>query len=235
MLNPRFPIRVRGPPGAPQPLRYRYYGEEKHEDRVTAGISPRRLWERGTLRGVRNTVSHRERYSVREDGLRHEPGRRQQVHQRGLPRVRRGPGRPPTGQVPHDRGVSHRLEALPRARMGERGGRGGLPGFVVRIGEVIAVWLDGCARAGPASPGPFLFPEHSCILSCVALAICLHKNTTQDKCTRDWETGISSTQPYPAGRVISTKTRPPEPKVFQREILRPAVLNKKTRLCSKCA
>jgi hypothetical protein len=52
---------------------------------------------------------------------------------------------------------------------------------------------------------------------------------------QDWETGISSTQPYPAGRVISTKTRPPEPKVFQREILRQAVLNQKTRLCSKCA
>src|SRR5215207_2604634 len=44
---------------------------------------------------------------------------------------------------------------------------------------------------------------------------------------QDWETGISSTQPYPAGRVTSTKTRPLEPKVFQREILRQAVLKKR--------
>ena len=40
---------------------------------------------------------------------------------------------------------------------------------------------------------------------------------------------------YPRAGLSQPKTWPPEPKIFQREILRQAVLNQKTRLCIKCA
>src|SRR5215208_3709466 len=67
-------------------------------------------------------------------------------------------------------------------------------------------------------PRPFSIPGAVLYSVLCSVSYLPTQNAAQDKCTRDWETGISSTQPYPAGRVISTKTRPPEPKVFQREI-----------------
>src|SRR5829696_5600086 len=65
-------------------------------------------------------------------------------------------------------------------------------------------------------PRPFSIPGAVLysVLCSVSVSYLPTQNATQDKCTRDWETGSSSTQPYPAGRVISTKTRPPEPKVY---------------------